>query len=60
MPKIYCQNDLCKYCNKVKSDLSNYGICTKREVFMTWQADDEYEVTGFNAECLHSQQRRSE
>lgn len=57
MSKIYCQNNLCPYWKKNRI-LKNYGKCTKSEVFMTWQTDDEYEVTGHNCECLNSKQDR--
>ena len=30
----------------------------KQKVFMTWQCQDEYEVTAHNYECLDSQQER--
>lgn len=59
MSKVYCQNNLCPFWKDTKL-YKNYGKCTKKEVFMTWQADDEYEVTGFNCECLDSKQDRFE
>lgn len=58
MAKVYCQNNLCEHCNYEKSPYTNYGICNKKQVFMTWQPDDCHEVTGHNCECLNSQQQR--
>ena len=57
MSKVYCQNDLCKYYTKSRI-YKNYGRCNKQEVFMTWQCQDEDEVTAHNCECLNSQQER--
>jgi len=54
---IYCQNKLCPFYTNSKK-YKNYGKCTKKEVYMTWQPDDEYEVTGHNCECMYSQQVR--
>lgn len=57
MPTIYCQNSLCEFYKEGKKYL-HYGTCAKKEVFIVWQADDEHEVTGYNAECKHSTQDR--
>lgn len=57
MSKVYCQNNLCPFWKKSRK-ISNYGKCTKTETFMTWQNDDEYEVTGHNCECQNSTQER--
>ena len=58
MSKIYCQNKLCEHCKFGKSAYKNYGVCNIKQVFMTWQPDDEYVVTGHNCECRYSQQVR--
>lgn len=58
MSKVYCQNNLCPFYKKKKRLFKNYGKCTQKEIFMTWQNQDEYEVTGHNCECLNSRQDR--
>lgn len=58
MSKVYCQNNLCPFYKKTRL-FKNYGECTQKEIFMTWQAYDEYEVTGHNCECRDSKQDRA-
>lgn len=54
---VYCQNNLCQYYKKLE-EYKNYGRCTKDVIYLTWQAGDEYEVTGHNCECIYSRQER--
>lgn len=57
MSKVYCQNELCPYWRKSRL-YKNYGTCKNKVIFMTWQQDDEYNVTGHNCECKESIQER--